>query len=127
MFRENDSNGTWESIGAFFDTAWGGYVGAFIVLVFAWVVRFVFIHIVENYLMYLARRTKSEFRIDKEGQGTDWKYHLSDRSLFCRTVPEFTEGTLQLARPAVQHHRHIDHRDGAVGHYAYHRACRPLP
>lgn len=56
----NDSNGTWESIGVFFDSTLGGYAGAFIVLVFAWVVRFVFIHIVENYLTMLTKRTKSD-------------------------------------------------------------------
>jgi len=60
MFKDNDTEGMWEGIGAFLDTAWGHYVGAFIVLVLAWVVRFVFIHIVENYLTMLTKRTKSD-------------------------------------------------------------------
>lgn len=60
MFGEIFNSELWVRITDFFDTTLGYFVAALIVLVLAWVARFIFIHIVGKYLTMLASRTKSE-------------------------------------------------------------------
>jgi MscS family membrane protein len=54
------TNEWWANVTDFFDTTAGYFVAAFIVIVLAWVARFIFIFIVERYLTKLTSRTQTD-------------------------------------------------------------------